>query len=313
MHRLGDVSTQTTSERVIIRPSIAIIQDLDCLLYLISGLLEYDDRGFQTLADLENQPFLQDDQPSSSLMPTSAQKARIGIPLNGYAYTYPSDISILANNVSMLRETKSAYMHSLSKALEAFREEAKVAVEYNIAKKRYCDVYALENILRDSPETYKTAAICERHGGLGATQRSRTISPNEKKCGWLFLAIKSSTIPSYGGLGLVQSVSLGDIEKAEMHLSDFIKRLESNPSPPLPGQYFQEPPGNVTLHQNTYGVGFHSIDPLWHRALILAERNGLVQEALVSQSVEKIIWQRNLLGETSIHLAFRKVSQTSST
>ncbi|KAK6532362.1 hypothetical protein TWF281_006551 [Arthrobotrys megalospora] len=285
MRHLADESVQTTGERVVIRSPIEIVQDLDCILYLLSGLREYDDQN--PAYDLSTLP--QD--------PTYIKSSSTG-------YCYPSSKTLLFQNLFKFQEIKSACTTSLTEALGLIRREAEAAVEYYGAKGKFCEVYAITNALLDSPETYKTTAVHTRNQQLEASGRLEAISRVEKQCGRLFLVIKSSTLPSYLNPSSTRVVSISDIQAAERHLSDLIRRLKL-PRPLFDGDY---PVDKDSLIRSKLAYFTYSkVDPLRHRALTLMERDGVAMEALSSTSqANPFIQQRNLLGETGVHFALRQ-------
>ncbi|KAK6501220.1 hypothetical protein TWF481_009064 [Arthrobotrys musiformis] len=294
--------SQTATKRVTIRPSIEIIKDIDCLLYLLSGLDECDSLQFNSPVDrdLDGQVRFLDrtnDQVSNRSIsaPIEETSSATG------RYSYPSTEPALLHNLSQLRRIKSESANVLLAALKDVQSEAEIAIECQTLRGKFYEANALANILADTPETYGVMAVHGRNKELEDSGRLEAIRLSEKQCGRLFLVIKCSTLPLSLNHRFVGSVSISDIEAAEQHLLDVIKRLNLPLQLPRDPGAVGEPAQGGACDTSIY----YRIDPLWHRALTLVERNNTTH-TLVSQNLEKVVWQRNLLDETSIHFALRQ-------
>ncbi|EGX52362.1 hypothetical protein AOL_s00043g151 [Orbilia oligospora ATCC 24927] len=206
-------------KRVVIRPSIEIVQDLDCLLYLQSGLQECETLSPYDTADPDSRPIPQINR-------IMAQDTFV----NGYIY--PSSKEILLQNLARLQETKSACMGRVSEALKAVQHEADIAIEHLSAKGRVCEANVLTSMLVESPESYGTMAVYERNRQFEASQRLEAMRLSQKRCGRLFLVIKSSTLPLCLNPCPVECISIDDIQSAEGYLERLIERLKLLPLGP---------------------------------------------------------------------------------
>ncbi|KAK6347883.1 hypothetical protein TWF718_005703 [Orbilia javanica] len=217
-------------------------------------------------------------------------------------YDQPSSRDILFQNFRRFQEYTLKAEVELSKVYKAVRTEAECAIEFYHEKKRFDEVSGLLAILRDTLESYKTADIHEKMIRPGDSEPSGRLFPFEKKSGRLFRVIKSSTfLVDFG----CKYLSIEDFNKAEQHLSDLVKRLGLQPF--LNGIHGEQ---SSTTIEGPWLAGrvptdcYHTIDPLWHRALALIER-GKVAEEFLPDTIRRSIGQNNLLGETGLHVVLR--------
>ncbi|KAF3217336.1 hypothetical protein TWF679_002348 [Orbilia oligospora] len=272
------------------------VQDLDCLLYLQSGLQEcealppYDTvyPGSRTLSQ------------GNQTMAHNTSKITQDTFANGYIY--PSSKEILLQNLDRLQEIKLAYMDRVSEALKVVQHEADIAIEHLSAKGRVCEANVLTSMLVESPESYRTMAVFERNKQFEASQRLEAMRLSQKQCGRLFLVIKSSTLPLCLNPCPVECISISDIQSAEGHLERLVERLKLLPlGPHSTGSQGSSIATNGFVSRD---MVYNQIDPLWHRILTLVERKGF-EQVPASEYIEKSTRQRNLLGETGVHFALK--------
>ncbi|KAF3910392.1 hypothetical protein ABW20_dc0102802 [Dactylellina cionopaga] len=254
------------------------IQDIDCILYLLSALHEYSRLPLQVEDDGGN----------------VTRRANAEHDNTEYLYHHPLTKSLLAINLAKFNSIGSVCENQLQAALEETQVEAETANEYYKAKKQIYEAQAITSMLLESPESYSTAAIQERNEKRLGSKYGERAASNEISCGRLFLSIKSATIsPLAYQPNAANCITLKDIDRAEELLSDLTKRYRLQCL--LDGQPGMELPS----------YAYRRIDPLWHRAFILAEHDIQIRDSLLSRGFQDKVWERNLFDETSAHLAVR--------
>ncbi|KAK6538782.1 hypothetical protein TWF694_010350 [Orbilia ellipsospora] len=264
-----DTIPKPLAVKIEFRPTVKIIEDFDCLLYLLAGLLDYDDWHFKI--------------PATNGMP----KCTV---INYFDYHHPyNGKALLYMNFDKFRAARNARKLDLELALQRVREEAENVVEYYTSKNRFYEASALMNLMTASPEIYTTKVLEMRNAArLAHPQYLANVTQNEKACGQLFLYIKAATIPSNRINVCVPQYQ--DFLTAEERIGIFDLLMHN--------LY----PINKRTTELTYT--YQSIDPVWHRAYYLSNYDSPLREMLHLRP--GIFWQRNLLGETGVHMALRR-------
>ncbi|KAF3909541.1 hypothetical protein AA313_de0204824 [Arthrobotrys entomopaga] len=264
------------------RPTVKIIEDFDCLLYLLAGLLEYDEWHFKIPTPSEI--YFQDNM-NQGLMWISDYEMTYHHPYN--------DKTILYENFGTFNMTRDMRRSFLEIELQKVREEAESVVEYYTSKNRFYEASALMNLMTASPEIYTTKALEIRNSTrLAHPQYLTTVTQNEKSCGQLFLYIKAATMPS--NRINVSVPQYQDFLTAEERIDNLVTRTNHNIF--LTRSDIERRVRATRIHQ--------SIDPIWHRAYFLSNYDTTLRKMLHLRP--EIFYQRNLLGETGVHMAFRR-------
>ncbi|KAF3078101.1 hypothetical protein TWF102_003833 [Orbilia oligospora] len=267
-------------KRVVIRPSIEIVQDLDCLLYLQSGLQECEALPPYDTVYPDSRPPSQ----SNRIMAYNTSMITQDTFVNGYIY--PSSKEILLQNLDRLPEIKLACMGRVYEALKAVQHEADIAIEHLSAKGRVCEANVLTSMLVESPESYGTMAVYERNKQFEASQRLEAMRLSQKQCGRLFLVIKSSTLPLCLNPCPVECISINDIQSAEGYLERLVERLKLLPL----GPHGIWSTTKSIRHGTEYSLS--------------SKERGLNKHPFPKGSRNQLR-QHNLLGETGVHFALK--------
>ncbi|KAK6527052.1 hypothetical protein TWF281_010247 [Arthrobotrys megalospora] len=274
--------------RIEVRPTIDIVRDIDCILYMLAGILDYGDHHIKITPisngweSLPQESHLLEKNPSSILGMDS--------PL----YQDPTEgpgTDVLYQNFEKFHKLQIFCKGHLEAELEKLRKESNAVVEYLSTRNKLYEAAALVNVMATSPWSYTTKSIEARnaHRAHINSPYLGALAENEKNCGQLFLYIKAATIPSARyTLPYTPAVQYRDIKAAQGILHRLIKDR-------LQGTLVQTGGVSRSDHRTVY----HQIDPLEHRACFLKDENLLLEPDWHDSAA---ISQENLLGEAGTRI-----------
>ncbi|KAK6512357.1 hypothetical protein TWF481_001245 [Arthrobotrys musiformis] len=280
--------TNVPAPRLDFRPTLEIVQDFDCVLYLLAGIFDYDDHPMNVtpISDVSHDP---ESYSSSSWIPGR------DLP----RYQAPDDIDDLRKNFAIFNHVRIFCKENLEIELEKLRKEANSTVEYLTSKGKFYEATALVNLMMESPSSYTTksieARISERASMDQALPYFGALVENEKNCGRLFYFIKSATIPSTKQSTPYElTFQYSDIKDAQSMLQKLINERLLGSLAQIEG----------AIGENTSTV-YHKIDPLEHRACLWKGGNVRLISGSWYSMFASVASKRNLLGEASIYVAKR--------
>ncbi|KAK6333210.1 hypothetical protein TWF718_011032 [Orbilia javanica] len=279
----------TLAPKLDFRPTIDIVRDFDCALYLLGGILDYDDYPIDTtIASDGNLEHL-----LAYHIPTAAGSIQWVPGTDIKPYEPPRNIDQLYKNLATFNKVRAFCKENLEIELEKLRKEAEATVEYLASKNRFYEAGALVNFMVMSPNSYTTKAIEAQNAdraNLGSPHLG-ALAENEKNCGQLFHYVKSATTPSASRPLVYRSMlQRNDLQNAEKILQKFIEKY-------LRGTLVQTEGRSKSYTSTVY----HKIDPIEHRTCFWGVRN--VQIFLQGFDLAAIRSKRNLFGETGLCVA----------
>ncbi|KAK6538783.1 hypothetical protein TWF694_010351 [Orbilia ellipsospora] len=281
-NKRGSKIPQVLAEKLEFRSTYELIQDFDGLLYLLAGLLDYDDSQYSIPNTKAIYPSLD----------TAPFKISIEFPI---PYYLPSAKEELDFNFEIFNTIRTTLMVNLENELEKLRKEAVPMVEYYNSKRRFSEVSILVGLMRTSATSYTTKALRKRNIVRLQEQYLTTLTLNEMNCGQILLYIKAATIP-HDHIPICLP-TLDHIIAAESSLDKLIRRLDFE---------LCQPSTRSLIILKLYRM----IDPIWQRALFLAHRDNVIQQQ-ISRHLSRegcgltIVESKNLLCETGVHIALR--------
>ncbi|KAF3120356.1 hypothetical protein TWF569_010970 [Orbilia oligospora] len=278
--------------RLNFRSTVEIVRDFDCGLYLLAGILDYNDHPINTTVIYDG-PELLPPGPTQGLETTMYSQWIPGI--SPPRYQIPNNADALHQNLAIFNQIQNFCKNNLQAVLEKLRKEGGATVEYLASKNRFYEATALANLMVLSPISYTTKSIEKRNFDRSSTESPylRILIENEKNSGQLLYHIKSATIPSVNYPAVYKSaVQYGDIESAQAILQNFIEKH-------LLGTLLRNE-GESESYSSTI---YHKIDPLAHRTCFWAENGNTGYWSLQSIGITTMAMERNLLGETGLCVA----------
>ncbi|KAF3313224.1 hypothetical protein TWF173_006184 [Orbilia oligospora] len=281
--------SDSLAQRVTIRPTIEIVRDIDCVFYLLGGILDYENHTVEVTAvstgSLEYTYIPASHNSETAVIPPQWVQGTDLPP-----YQKPENTDILYQNFAIFNQARSYCKENLEVELKRLLKEADTAADYLTRKSKVYDAAVLVSLMMTPPSSYTTKSIKERHRDR-LSMKSPYIGiliENERNRGQLLYYVKSATIP----LADYPAIQCKDIQNAQKILQKFIQE-----------RLLSALPQNDGKSENRSSTVYHKIDPLEHRNLFRLDMDKAEGWSLQFTDITTMTMKRNLLGETGLHFA----------